>query len=326
MSRRFNMCLTALFLIALLGTVAGANQEATFDEWLAGVREEALGQDIRAETLNAAFAGVEPIERVVELDRKQPEFTMTFKRYLEVVAPDRRVERGRELLARHGDLLNAIGEKYGVQPRFIVALWGVESDFGRKTGSFSVIAALATLAYDGRRAEFFRGELLDALHILDERHVAPADMKGSWAGAMGQPQFMPSSFRGYAVDFNGDERRDIWGTLDDVLASAANYLSRHGWKDDQTWGRRVRLPKGFDGKLARGKTIKTIAEWQKLGVRRTDGSALPARRLDAAIVQMDDGKGAAYIVYDNWRTLKKWNRSDYFATGVGVLADRIAGR
>ena len=321
--------------LALLGALAcgaapglHAQEEAgkSFQAWLQGVRAEAAAQGIAPATLDEALAGVAPIPRVVELDRRQPESTLTFAQYLERVVPARRVEIGRRKLAEHRELLAAVGARYGVQPRYIVALWGVETGFGRITGSFPVIAALATLAYDGRRAEFFRGELLKALRILDEGHIAPAQMKGSWAGAMGQVQFMPSSFLRYARDHDDDGRQDIWTSTADAFASAANYLAGVGWRDDQTWGREVRLPDDLDPDLIGTDVVKGLADWQALGVRRADGSDLPGRNLPASIIRPDGAGGPAYAVYDNFRALLRWNRSHYFATAVGILSDRIAGR
>ena len=248
---------------------------------------------------------------------------MTAREYLDLVAPDSRVEAARVRLARHRPTLDAVAERYGVQPRFIVALWGIESDFGRRTGSFGVVPALATLAWDGRRSAFFRGELLAALRILDEGHIAAGDMLGSWAGAMGQCQFMPSSFLAYAVDRDGDGRRDIWGTLDDVFASIANYLAHADWQGDQTWGRGVRLPPGFDGGLIGLDVVKPVGDWQALGVRRPDGTDLPTRPLPASLVRPDGEGGDAWLVYDNFRATLRWNRSTYFALAVGQLADRM---
>jgi len=313
-------------LLLTLALPAAAAESGAFDAWLSALRTEAAGRGISAPVLDAALGEVEPIPRVLELDRKQPEFTLTFEEYLERVVPDRRVRQGRRLLAQHRDLLESVADRYHVQPRFIVALWGVETDFGRLTGGFPVVGALATLAWEGRRRAFFRGELLDALQILEEGHVTPAAMQGSWAGAMGQPQFMPSSFRRFAEDFDGDGRRDIWGTRADVFASAANYLARSGWRDDQTWGREVRLPRGFDRSLLGLETGKRLSEWQALGVRRADGRDLPARDLPASLVQPGGNTGPVYAVYDNYRVLMRWNRSTYFATAVGVLSDRIGGR
>ena len=313
-------------LIASIGTNGQQAAAQPFADWLVELREEALGRGIATTTLDAALEGVEPIPRVIELDRKQPEFTITFAQYLQRVAPESRVKKARRKLAEHKALLTAIGRKYGVQPRFIVALWGIETDFGRVLGGFPVIAALATLAHDGRRSTFFRTELLHALTILDEGHTRPAAMMGSWAGAMGQNQFMPSSFVNFAVDEDGDGRRDIWSTPADVFASAANYLAQSGWQDDQTWGRRVVLPVSFDDGLADLKIVKRLGAWQALGVRRADGSGLPRRQLSASLVLPEGPEGRAYLVYDNFRTTLTWNRSTFFALAVGLLADGIGGR
>jgi membrane-bound lytic murein transglycosylase B len=266
---------------------------------------------------------VEPIPRILELDRKQPEFTLTFDEYIGRVVSQARIDRGRQLIAENKALLEQVASRYPVQPRFVVALWGIESDFGRLMGTYSVVAALATLAFDGRRSAYFRRELMDALRILEDGHVAPTAMKGSWAGAMGQSQFMPSSFVRFAVDFDGDGKRDIWGTRADVFASAANYLSRSGWQMDQTWGREVRLPGDFDSGLVGHAVRKPLAEWQQLGVRRADGGALPTRDVSASMLRPGGGRGPAFLVYENFRVILKWNRSDYFGLAVGRLADLL---
>ncbi|ADH86343.1 lytic murein transglycosylase [Desulfurivibrio alkaliphilus] len=321
----------AMLLIALLmisGPLAGpaSAAEQPFEQWLTELRQEAKGRGISATTLDAALTGIEPIPRVIELDRQQPEFTLTFVQYRDRVVPQSRINMGRRLLEEHRELLTEIGKEFGVQPRFIVALWGIETDFGRITGGFPVINALATLAYDGRRSSYFRGELLNALQILDEGHIGVDEMKGSWAGAMGQSQFMPSSFLNFAVDYNGDGRRDIWHTLPDVFASAANYLAKSGWRDDQTWGRAVQLPADFDRSLAGLETRKRIGQWQELGVRRPDGSDLPTRQLMASIIipDQENHPDIAFMVYENFRTTLRWNRSNYFALAVGLLSDAIA--
>ena len=313
---------------ALMAGSALAQEDGaeSFAEWREGVRSEALSLGISAAIFDAAFADVEPIPRVIELDRSQPEVTLTFAEYLERVVPESRVAQGRELLAKHRDLLEPVGRKFGVPPRFIVALWGIETSFGRYLGGFPVIASLATLAHDGRRSAYFRGELLHALRILEDGHITPDAMMGSWAGAMGQSQFMPSSFVRYAVDYDGDGRRDIWGTHADVFASAANYLAQAGWRNGETWGRQVQLPAGFDQALAGLKVSKTLAEWHALGLRRADGSALPRADMNGSVVLPGGEEGPAYLVYDNYRTIMRWNRSYYFATSVGLLADRIGGR
>ncbi len=205
-------------------------------------------------------------------------------------------------------------------------MWGLESDFGRYMSPFPVIDSLATLAHDGRRGDYFRAELLAALRIIDGGHVAPGEMRGSWAGALGQCQFMPSNFFKFAVDYDNDGRRDIWGTLPDVFASIANYLAGFDWRDDQTWGREVRLPAGFDQSLVGLDTIKPIGAWQGLGARLPDGGDLPARQLPASIVMPDGAGGQAYLVYGNFRAILDWNRSTYFALSVGILADRVWSR
>lgn len=314
----------AALVLSLAGSTAQAQGDAAFARWLDALRSEALAEGISKATLDASLTGIAPIPRVIELDRHQPESTMTFEQYLSRVVNDRRVSLGRQKYAEHRELLTEVGKRFGVQPRFIVALWGIETNFGSNTGGFPVIEALATLAYDGRRSSYFRRELLHALQILEEGHIAPKAMMGSWAGAMGQSQFMPSSFRNFAYDYDSDGHKDIWGTQADVFASAANYLSKVGWREDLTWGRQVKLPEGFNVLHADLKVKKQISEWQKLGVRRLDGRALPNRKIDASIVLPDGPGGRAYMVYDNYRAIMRWNRSLYFATSVGTLADRIA--
>ena len=301
-----------------------AQETRTFDAFLVDVRTEALGRGIRAQTLDVALAGVTPLARVIELDRAQPEFTLTFEQYLNGRVTESRVARGKTMLAENRELLAQIEAKYGVQPRFIVALWGLESDFGRVTGTFSVVQALATLAYDDRRAAYFRRELLSALTIIDQGHITAAAMRGSWAGAMGQAQFMPSTFLTAAADFDGDGKRDIWTNKADVFASAAQLLSRNGWLGDQTWGRPVKVPDNFNVTLAGLNTQKPIGDWQELGVRLPDGGALPARQLQASIVLPQSGsKTPAYLVYNNYRSLLRWNNAALFAVAVGTLADRL---
>jgi membrane-bound lytic murein transglycosylase B len=319
--------------VALASSVLGARGTAwaqaadpAFDAWLDALRIEALAKGISQATLDAALTGLQPISRIVELDRRQPEFTQTFWAYLEKRVNEQRITRGRELLARHGELLTRVQKVYGVQPRFLVAFWGLESNFGGYTGNHSVVNALVTLAYDERRGEFFRGELLNALTILDQGHIAPQAMEGSWAGAMGQVQFMPSTFIHYAVDFDGDGRQDIWNSLPDIFGSASNFLKNLGWDDERTWGREVRLPAGFDWGLADLKRSRALADWQSLGVRRTDGRDLPRVDVEAALVLPAGHAGPAFLVYRNFHAILSWNRSLFYAISVGHLADRIAGK
>ncbi len=314
----------AIAAAALTAPAAAAPAEQDFESFIEGVRAEARARGLKEATIVAALRDVRPIVRVVELDRKQPEFTLTIDQYMSRVVSQVRVRKGRERLAKHAALLRKVAARFRVQPRFIVALWGIETDFGRLKGGFPVVAALATLAHDGRRSAYFRKELFNALTIIDQGHITAREMIGSWAGAMGQNQFMPSSFLRFAVDYDGDGRRNIWTSQEDVFASTANYLAKVGWRDDQTWGRRIRLPANFDSELLGLKTRKGLMEWQSLGVRRPDGSNLPTRNLSASIVRHGE-IGPAYVVYDNYRAILKWNRAHFFATAVGSLADRIAG-
>lgn len=294
-----------------------------FANWLSAFRSDAEKEGISRSLLDNAFRNVTLLSRVVELDRKQPEGTMTFAQYKDRIVSADRIARGREMLAENRAKIEKAAQKYGVQPRFIVALWGIETNYGQNTGGFSVIDSLTTLAYDGRRPEFFRKELINALKIVQGGHIALADMDGSWAGALGQCQFMPSSFHNFAVDGNGDGKKDIWNNLDDVFASIANYLSKSGWDASQTWGRAVSVPAGFNHALADNKIERSVAEWQKLGVRAKDGSELAPNTPRASLVFPDEGGDEAYFAYNNYKTVMKWNRSLYFATSVGLLSDAI---
>ena len=306
-------------------TANEALSDQAFLDWLEALRAEARGKDISDETLDAALGDIAPMMRVIELDRRQPEFTQTFWTYLRQRVNDERIKRGRVLLEKHRDLLYKIHAEYGVPPRYLIAFWGLETNFGDYLGSFRVINALATLAYDQRRAHFFRAELLDALQILEEGHISPDTMTGSWAGAMGQMQFIPSTFTGHAVDYTGDGRKDIWGSLPDAFSSAANFLSNMGWQSGEIWGREVHLPEDFDLMLATMNRKKTLEEWSSLGVRRTDSAALPQADMEGSIVLPQGYKGPAFLVYDNFRAIIRWNRSINYAISVGHLADRIAG-
>jgi membrane-bound lytic murein transglycosylase B len=305
----------------------GAEEEAPkpeFTAWLNEFRAKAKAEGIGEATLVAALDNVRTIPRVVELDKKQPEFKPgNFRNYLNNAVSLQRVEKGRQMMKTHADLLRDISTKYRVPSRFIVALWGIETNFGKVTGGFPVVSALVTLAYEGRRAAFFKGELMDALRILDQGHISPKAMSGSWAGAMGQVQFMPSSFLKFAVDEDGDGKRDIWGSVPDALGSAANYLSKSGWRDDVGWGRAVMLPPGFDSALLGLETRKTLDEWTGLGVLNESGQPLPKRNLTASIVQPEKDGDDRFLAYDNYRVIMKWNRSHFFALAVGQLADRL---
>ncbi len=311
------------FLALALHAGAGRAADLDFGTWLAGVRQEAIGQGLNPQSVTQALSGVHPIDRVLELDRHQPETTLTFEQYIELVVSPQRLEQGRQNFVEHRALLEQVARRYAVQPRFIVALWGIESNYGKGSGDYPEISALATLAYDGRRSTYFRKELMAALKIVDQGWVRPEDMLGSWAGAMGQCQFMPSSYLQFAVSFNDDGRRDIWHRREDIFASIANYLAQSGWHGDETWGRRVLLPAGFDTTLAGPNTRKPLAEWQRLGIRALDGRDLVTREREASLILPDGPNGAALLAFDNFRATLKWNNSSYFAAAVGYLADSV---
>lgn len=316
-------CLAGIVGVSLVFSQTAFAAKKPFGEWLVDLKAEALTKGISQPIIDDAFKNVKFKEKIISLDRKQPEVTQTFQQYMSKRLPKSLIDQGKARLRKHAAVLKEVEAKYGVQPRFVVALWGVETRFGKYTGGFNVVEALTTLAYDNRRADYFRGELMLALRILEEGHIVADSMKGSWAGAMGQAQFMPSSFINFAVDHDADGRRDIWTTKPDVFASAANYLSRSGWIGDQTWGREVKLPAGFDLSLVNLKVKKVMKDWQDLGVRRIDGADLPARQLMGSLVQPKGGNGQTYLVYNNYRTVLKWNRSTYFAMSVGQLADKL---
>jgi membrane-bound lytic murein transglycosylase B len=316
---------SACLVFSLLAVPALA-QEQSFEEWLLDLRAEAMNLGISAATLDAALASVEaPIPRVLELDRSQPEFVQTFSGYMRNRLSDARIARGQKLLEDYADLFSRIQAEYGVQPHYLVSFWALESNFGDFTGGFSVINALATLAYDPRRSDMFRTELLTALRIIQEGHIAADSMTGSWAGAMGQCQFMPSTFYNYARDGDGDGRVDIWNSVPDVMTSAANYLSQNGWQGDERWGREVVLPAGFDFTQTGTGVRKTVTDWNRLGIRRTDGAPLGNADMLGSIVLPAGAQGPAFLTYQNYRTTMVWNRSTFYAISVGHLADRFVG-
>jgi len=311
--------------------------EEGFQQYVVELKKEALGQGFEQALIEESFAKVKFHKRAVKADRKQPEMVETLDTYLPKRVPSWKVKKARALYKKHQALLTQIGDKYGVQPRFIVALWGLETNFGKFTGGFNVVSALSTLAYEGRREAFFKKQLWAALTILEQGHIKINDMNGSWAGAMGQNQFMPTSFLAYAVDGDGDGKKDIWQNQVDIFSSMANYLKKEGWSDELTWGRQVKLPKSFDTSLAIPKNTgsrknwlkawssseKSLAQWQALGIRRTDGTNLPNVDIKAALIFPDDENGRAYLAYDNYKSLMHWNLSYYFVSSVGHLSDRI---
>ncbi len=314
----------SLLLLALLSFPAFA-QEQSFEDWVAELRAEAAALGISESTLAALDDLEAPLPRVLELDSSQPEFVQTFTRYLGLRVTPRQVERGQQLLNQHAVLLEEVRQRYGVQPQYLAAFWAIESNFGSNTGGFSVLQALATLAYDPRRADFFRTQMLTALQIIDEGHISAADMSGSWAGAMGQLQFMPSVFNLHGVDGDGDGRIDIWNSLPDIFHSAANFLSKSGWKGDERWGREVLLPEDFDFSLAGTDTRKPLQEWRDIGLLQTSGAPIPVADMLASVVIPAGAGGPAFLTYDNFRVTRVYNTPIFYALTVGHLADRFSG-
>jgi membrane-bound lytic murein transglycosylase B len=311
----------------LTAAVLPASSEAVeFSDWLEEFSAEARERGISQQSIDAAFEGAQPIPRVIELDRSQPEKTNDFCGYITRRLTDSRIERARQMHQKHWSLLNRIYQKYGVPPRYVVALWALESNFGTDQGQFKVIDALATLAHDERRGPLFRKQLLAALRVVEEGHQQPSAMKGSWAGAMGQVQFMPTTFIGYAVDYDGDGRKDIWKSLPDAFASAANYLKSAGWRSGKSWGREVRVPSALSSDRSKLSKRRSLAQWRELGVKRVSGRALPDASMSGSIVMPTRGREYAFLVYDNYRAILRWNGSNLFGLSVGALADEISHR
>ncbi|HQU68582.1 MAG TPA: lytic murein transglycosylase [Albidovulum sp.] len=302
-----------------------ATANLTFGDWIAGFRMRAEAQGIRAEVMDGAFAGIEYNTSVIEKDRNQSEFSRTIWDYLDGAVSADRIANGRAALAAHGDLLQRIEDAYGVDKEIVVAIWGLESAYGTFRGNIPIIPAMATLAFDGRRAAFFEGQLIAALKILQAGDVDAGHMTGSWAGAMGHTQFMPTSFLDHAVDFTGDGRRDIWSDDPaDALASTAAYLRHFGWQKGEPWGVEVRVPEGFDYGLTGERVKKPAGDWAALGIRDMEGKAVPDH--GAASILMPAGvRGATFMIFQNFHVIERYNAADAYVIGVGHLADRIAG-
>jgi membrane-bound lytic murein transglycosylase B len=341
MSPSFLRLVVALAIAAVCAGAARAAQEPVaakpavpFSDWLTQLRKDALARGITEKTVESALTGIELQPVVVERDRTQAERTQTIDQYLKRRLNRETVTTGRQMMTRHAALLGTISAQYGVPANIIVAVWGLESSFGRFTGVRPTIASLATLAYDNRRAAMFREELFNALLILDRGDIEVEKMKGSWAGAMGQPQFMPSSYLKYAEDYDHDGRRDIWGSQADVFASVANYLKRNGWVPGARWGRAVSVPAGAAEKIAAEAPLRAtgceavrqmtaalpLPGWSTLGVRTAQKQALPASDMTASLVRA----GARdFLVYDNYLVLLQYNCAHAYALAVGLLADSL---
>lgn len=317
-------------LLACLGLTVGplsavADSGEDFARCINGLQERARSEGISPEVIDDVLGTVRYQARVIELDRRQPEFTQTFTDYFGRRVTDDRVARGRALLAEHRPLLERVQRETGVPAHYLVAFWGLETNFGSYFGSMRVPDSLATLACDPRRSDYFTGELMDALRIIDAGDITLDRMQGSWAGAMGHVQFMPSVFLRYAVDGDGSGRRDLWGSVPDAMASAGSFLNGIGWETGLRWGREVRLPDGFDFALAGRDQGRALREWRAMGVTTATGAPLPDVDIEAALLVPSGHRGPAFLVYRNFDVIMRWNRSEFFALAVGHLADRIAG-
>ena len=298
--------------------------DGSFEAYVAGVKDEAQRRGIAPATLDRAFAGVRMNQKVIDLDRHQPETTFTWEDYRTRIVSQARVARGRQLYAVHRDLLAEVSGRYGVAPAVLMGIWAIESNYGQSTGGFNVIEALTTLAREGRRGAFFRSELMDALRILDHGDISPERMTGSYAGAMGQTQFMPDSFLKYAVDYSGDGRRDIWNDLGDVFGSTANYLSREGWRPGFGWGEEVVLPSSFDPTIAGRENRRPVADWLRMGVHGLNDRLGASADTMAAIVLPGGAAGPGYMAYHpNFQAIRRYNPSDFYCISVGMLGDAI---
>mgnify|MGYP001594029644 FL=1 len=296
-----------------------------FSECLARIESQARTEGISDKTVYQVLSKAKHIPRVIELDRRQPEFTQTFANYFSTRINDERIQRGRELLAKHRTLLHQIQQETGVPAQYLVSFWGLETNYGGYFGDWSVPDSLATLACDPRRSTFFTQELLNAMRILDAGDIPAERMIGSWAGAMGHMQFMPSTFLRYAKDIDGDGRRDLWGSIPDAMGSAANFLRQLGWIPGLDWGQEVRLPPSFDYSLAGRDQMLSMADWSSYGITTIAGETLPATAQKAALLVPAGHQGPAFLITQNFHIIMRWNRSEFYAVSVGHLADRIAG-
>jgi membrane-bound lytic murein transglycosylase B len=329
MNKFSNKILLLLLGIFALGSPMlishAAAAEQSFAEWLAAFRQDALDAGISAPTLDAAFADIVPLPRVVEHDRSQPEFIRTFTHYLNQRLTPQRIARGQQLLQQEQALFDEVEQRYGVPRAVLAAFWGLETNYGATKGNYYIPTALATLAYEGRRHDFFRAQLLDAMRILDAKHVPPDTMRGSWAGAMGHMQFMPSTFLAYAVDGDGDNRINLWQSLPDAMHSAAHYLKSLGWRSGEPAAVEVQLPADFDWQQAQLMRRESPAYWAEQGVKPMSGDTLPEVAGVAAIVLPQGWQGPALMVFENFHVIMQWNRSVNYALSVALLAERLNG-
>ncbi len=317
--KTFKFFLYILISLVLLSNQAFSND--SFSDFVTGISNEAEKKGISLKLIKDFKTKVAFIPRVIELDRSQPEFKLTLDQYLARVVTSSRIKKANSKYKKNKKILKVISKHYGVQARFLVSLWGIETDFGRLTGGFSVVSALSTLAFEGRRHEYFKKELFNALKIINDGHITLSKMTGSWAGAMGQCQFMPSSFINYANDWDKDGSINIWTSKPDVFASAANYLNKVGWSDKITWGRKVYIGQ-FNKELKENKYY-LLNKWSSSGILNENKKKLPNVKIMARLIIPKDYGNYGYLVYNNFESLLNWNRSNYFAIAVGKLSDSI---
>ncbi|UCB53714.1 MAG: lytic murein transglycosylase [Thiotrichales bacterium] len=300
-------------------------QEADFDRCIGELQARARSENLPAQVIDEVLGNLKQQPRVIELDRSQPEFTRTFADYYFRRVTDERIAQGKKLLQAYDEFLTDLTAKYGVPGRYLVAFWGLETNFGSYLGRMPTLDCLATLACDQRRSEFFTDELMQALALMERESLTPAEMHGSWAGAMGHTQFMPSAYWRYATDGDGDGRVNLWRSERDALASGANYLANIGWENGQRWGREVLLPEDFPYASTGLESRKPLSYWRSLGVRFANGSHIPHVDMEASVLVPAGHAGPAFMVYPNFAVILQWNRSEYYALAVGLLADRIIG-
>jgi membrane-bound lytic murein transglycosylase B len=316
--------LSALTLLTSLHTSSSFASE-TFASCTASLEEQAIIEGVSQDTIDAIFPSLVHQDRVIELDRSQPEFVQTFPGYFSKRVTDWRTEKGQEMYAKHKTLLHTLSDKYGIPPHYLLSFWGLETNFGSYRGKMPVLDSLATLACDPRRSKYFTQEFLVAVKLFERESLTREEMIGSWAGAMGHTQFMPSAYTHYAIDGDGDGKINLFNSEEDALSSAANFLASLGWQRGFRWGREVVLPENFDYQLSGYKNKRSLSDWDALGIAKTDGTPLGEDDTLAYIIVPAGHNGPAFVAYQNFRVIMRWNNSEFYALAVGVLADRIAG-
>ena len=316
---------TSLALLIASASINSAYANEQFASCTAVLADKAKQEGVSQQTIDDVFPRLVHQDRVIELDRSQPEFVQTFPGYFSKRVTDWRTQKGKEMYAKHEELLHKLSDKYGVPPHYLLAFWGLETNFGSYKGKMPVLDSLATLACDKRRSKYFTQEFLVAVKLMEREKLQKEDMIGSWAGAMGHTQFMPSAYTHYAIDGDGDGQINLWASEEDALSSAANFLANLGWERSFRWGREVQLPENFDYQESGYKNRKSLSEWSAQGVKKADGSALGEDDTTAYVIVPAGHNGPAFIAYKNFRVIMRWNNSEFYAIAVGVLADRIAG-